>query len=97
MEANRIEVREQLSTWDKYKFDGDLDKIIKSLQEFSEQHKRFHKIEIDEETSNGYYGDSWTDFVVTGVRWETDDEMSKRIEENRSVKGGKKICNRKKS
>lgn len=78
-DGDRREVKEKVETWDKYKFDGDLDQIIEDLKTFREAHKKYHRIEVEEETEQGYYNDSWTNFEVTGVRWETDAEMEKRI------------------
>jgi hypothetical protein len=82
-DSDRREVTEKIETWDKYKFDDDLDQIIENLKAFRASYKKYHRITVEEDTEYGYYNDSWTNFEVKGVRWETDEEMDKRIKKTK--------------
>lgn len=74
-------------------FEGDLNKIIKFLQELPEQIKllynplgnsvylnAIHRYEIQIG-----YDDNYDEFTVIGYRWETDEEFNKRIEVNKKA------------
>ncbi len=80
---------------DNSSFEGDLNKIIRFLQELPEKIKESYlpngnldyldgvyrySIEI-----NKGYDDSYDEFEVVGYRWETDEEFENRLESNRKA------------
>ena len=96
-ETDKREVREKITTWSAYDFYDTIDGLIKKLKDFKREYSRYHRIEMDEDSCSGYYGDTYTEFILTGVRWETEEEVEKRVKIAKAERKKQREENKKKN
>jgi hypothetical protein len=71
----------------RYNLEGNLDNIIKYLQELREQYKNdYIELSIEIDCGQDYYGSSTCNIYLKGTREETKEEESKRLLEEELYK-----------
>ena len=83
MKEKRIEKREMLKTIRLSDLEGSIDGAIEELKKIKKEYKKYHRLKTLSETEYGYYDDRYEYLQIIGWRWETDDEMNKRIEKSK--------------
>lgn len=58
---------------------GDLDDVIKLLQDIKTNNPEYEKFNFSMETCHGYDNDIEVEYRVTGYRYETEDEVAARL------------------
>lgn len=66
--------RKDITSLDEYIFDGNIDSIISLLTSLKESYSHYEDLYI---SCNRYYEN--IDFILSGIRLETDEEFNKRI------------------
>ncbi len=92
----KLEIKEYLHTFDRYSFDGRMEEIAKifdfkkwwknaykAVPEKQGHVDKYHRFVMDADMNYGYDNEAWMDFQVSGMRWETDEELKKREEANK--------------
>lgn len=86
MAKKYLEKHEKLTTIDiDYSLVRDFIEELQSIIEDFEP-KGYYKLYIESETKYGYYDAISTDYIIYGIRKETDAERKKRLEANRKAR-----------
>ena len=84
--TDKREVREILGDLCTSVFEGDIDEIIEKLKNVKKKHEGCHRFDVSVNVGYGYYDDRYVEVELVGFRWETDEEVVKRIEKSKKAK-----------
>jgi hypothetical protein len=83
-----LTVSHKLTSIDDCYFEGDICAVINVLQGLVEdfKDKEYEKLYLEKDTSFGYYNEVEVEYVLYGIRRETESEYVARMEKNKKVR-----------